>query len=721
MKRYFSLFLSALLLLTLGTPAMAAEEKTDQRLAQVAAQAKKSLGIGDGYEKFYGELWENELAPVWSLTWEREEDSLHVTATGNGKVLSYNLSENTASSTGGAFPPSFPTLTTEQARARAEAFLKKVLESPLESAVFSENSYSRLESGTCRFSGRILLNGLPSPMSFSLTVRSSDGTVIRFSRDSLEGSVIGSVPSASPAAGQADAGALLRSTLALRLEYVLDEEGKTASLRYLPEPGDDYFVDAQSGKLVNLSELYTQAQKRAPAAGGYSADTAAAAPEAAMDNGLTQAEQEGVAKLEGVLSKEALDKKVRETAELGLKAYTLASASYSLDRETDDVSARLSYVRRDGDDGTWRRTVTCDARTGALIAVYSSAPYAEKRTASVGEDEAKKTAEAFLSGLWGEEFAASGLYRADPWNQDASYGAAHAFTYAQQENGYFCPENSLSVAVDITDGSISALSRQWTAGVRFDSADGILDEAAALDAWFDHYNVTLSYQNIPVKLDLSREDPLAASLLEMGYEYFYELKLAYTLEEPEGQMSVGVDAKTGKVITRDSGGEETALRYSDLEGSWARKPLEALAEYGIGWSGGVCLPKKELTQIDLLALLVSADGYRYDEENGGADDLYRRAYQLGILTPAARQDQKRLTRGETVQLLLDGAGYGGTAKLQGIFTCSYADRESIPADLLGYAALAQGLGIVNKDGSFEAGRTATRAEAAVMLYNFMNR
>ena len=70
---------------------------------------------------------------------------------------------------------------------------------------------------------------------------------------------------------------------------------------------------------------------------------------------------------------------------------------------------------------------------------------------------------------------------------------------------------------------------------------------------------------------------------------------------------------------------------------------------------------------------------------------------------------------------LDCAGFGSTAKLQGIFTCSYTDREQIPADLLGYAALAQGLGIVGKDGSFDAGRTATRAEAAVMLYNFMNR
>ena len=86
MKRYFSLFLSALLLLTLGTPALAAEAKTDQRLAQAAAMAKKSLGIGDDYETFHGELWENELAPVWSMNWEREEDSIHVTATGSGRI-----------------------------------------------------------------------------------------------------------------------------------------------------------------------------------------------------------------------------------------------------------------------------------------------------------------------------------------------------------------------------------------------------------------------------------------------------------------------------------------------------------------------------------------------------------------------------------------------------------------------------------------------------------
>ncbi len=104
-----------------------------------------------------------------------------------------------------------------------------------------------------------------------------------------------------------------------------------------------------------------------------------------------------------------------------------------------------------------------------------------------------------------------------------------------------------------------------------------------------------------------------------------------------------------------------------------------------------------------------------------SDDLYSRAYSLGMLTRAERQDGHVMTRGETVRMLLQGAGFGPVARLQGIFTCAYADRDQIPAELLSWAALAQGLGMVSPEGSFAADRAATRAEAAVMLYNLMSR
>lgn len=725
MKRLPSLFLSVLLLAALGIPASAAGSSTDQRLAQVTAKVKKTLEIGDEYTEFYGELRENELAPVWSLNWSRQEDSISVTATESGVVLSYNFSveDGTQIYRGQEFPPTFPAMSRDQAQRSAEAFLDKVLDSPLETAIFNQQSSSSMNTETYRFSGTIALNGLKAPLSFSLSVRASDGKVTRFHRDSLESSVIGGIPSAKPASGKADAGALLKDTLSMRLEYVLNKDRSTASLRYLPESGDTYYVDAQTGELMNLTELYKLVageEEGATMAGGGAAAPEAAAEKNSADtfNGLSLAEQAGIAKLEGVLPKEELDAKLQEITALGLDKYTLASASYSLNRETDDVTASLVYTRRDG-GSVWRRTISCDGRTGALLSVYSFSPYEENRKASITAKEAQETAEAFLADLWGAEYSVSALYKNTPW-ENSSSRASHTFLYAQQENGYFLPENTLNIAVDITDGSISGLSRQWTENVIFDSPEGILDENAALDAWFGHYDTALAYRSVPVKLDLSwDEEPLADALIKMGHSYFYALKLTYALEEPENRIYTGVDAKTGEIVFDDFSYGEPSITYDDLDGHWIKPYAETLAQYGVGWMGGSCQPDRELSQVDLLALLASADGYRYDPETGDVDGLYRWSYGLGILTPADRRDDQLMTRGEVVKLLLDGSGYGSVAKLQGIFTCSYDDQDSIPDELFGYAALAQGLGLVN--GSFGAVRTATRAEAAMLLHNLMNR
>ena len=53
----------------------------------------------------------------------------------------------------------------------------------------------------------------------------------------------------------------------------------------------------------------------------------------------------------------------------------------------------------------------------------------------------------------------------------------------------------------------------------------------------------------------------------------------------------------------------------------------------------------------------------------------------------------------------------------------FAEAAAIPAADLGYAAIAQGLGIIKGDdrGNFAPGRTSTRCEAAYMLWLYMKR
>ena len=71
-----------------------------------------------------------------------------------------------------------------------------------------------------------------------------------------------------------------------------------------------------------------------------------------------------------------------------------------------------------------------------------------------------------------------------------------------------------------------------------------------------------------------------------------------------------------------------------------------------------------------------------------------------------------------MKALLDCGGFGEAARISGIFRCTFTD--SIPDDLYGYAAIAQGLQMVSGT-TFSAGHTATRAEALVMLYQLMSR
>lgn len=713
MKRLVSFALAAVLMGTLALPTGAVS--TDQQLTQVTTRVKALLGIGNEYESFYGDLEDNGISNFWSLNWSGEGRSLSVEASLDGKVLSYTL-DASAATTRPAIPgssslPTFPKISRAEARKTAEAFLNKVLDSQ-ERAVF-EDGTTLAGSNQHRFTGAIQLNGLSAPITFSITVRAEDNQVIRFRRSDLYEGYWQTIPSAAAKTPSGDAAQALKGTLGLRLEYVLEENSSQAVLRYLPDSTDSYYVDAVTGKLVNLTQLYEELGENNRK---YSMDNGGGAPAAeastAPSGGLSQAEQAGIAKLDGVRPKEELDKQIRTLSALGLSQYLLRSASYWVDRETDEVFARIQYVT--GEEKISRRTVVVDARTGALQSMSGYVPYDEERTAALTEAQTLEKATAFLTAQWGEDFALTALYKQDR-NLPAGYDT---YTFAHKVNGYFFPANCFTVSVNVTDGSICGLDKAFDHEATFDAAEGLIQADAALEAWFNTYTTTLCYLAVPYKLN--PEAAQEKALIDRGLQNGVKLQLAYCLERTE--TITGLDAKTGAPISPVQ--VDRSLSYSDLEDCWAKTQVEALAAYGIGYTGGTFQPDKQLTQLDLVALLASTQGYYYDPtQEESADALYRTAYEMGLLTAEQRKDDALLTRIETLRLLLDGAGYGSIAKLEGIFRCSFLDEADIPVDCYGYAAIAQGMGVVNGDsaGNFHPNNTATRLDAAVMLYQFMNR
>lgn len=724
--------LSLLLLCAVSVPAAAetdpaegADNGGDERLAAVTAKVKETLGLNtEGYSEFNGSLVDGELAPAWSLNWSGDAGSMEVEATESGQVIRfYRFDADDQRDTGRlTLPKGDPA----KAKAAAEAFLKRVL-AENESVRLESSGYNSLRQTNYYYRGSILLNGLDSPVDYSVTVRASDNAVTRFYRDNLETEYMGGVPSAGSKTPASTAKALLRDTLSLRLEYVLNEDGSAAALRYLPNTVDSYYVDDGSGKLVNLTELYKEISGDRNYFGAEDGPTA----EAAMDTGgngapqLTEAEQLGADKLKDMLPKETLEQKARAITELGLGKYTLSSASYRDEGEDQPfITARLVFVKST-DDGSYRRTVTLDAKTGELQSVYSSMPWIEDFTPQVDKEQAEKTAGNFLAAYRAERFGECKPYEGDPVSALRYDGDERQYniSYARSVNGWPFPACALNVEIDSTDGSICGFTETWPEGVSFDSAGGIISMDQAVDAYLDAFQVRCSYVAVPQALSAS--DPIYAPMLDMGYTYLNALKLGYQLKFDSGKSPMGIDAKSGAPVYGSY--SESSFTYGDLDGAGEAKPaIEMLASYNIGFAGGSFFPSRELSQLDLVVLLASTDGLRLnpdDLQSRDADMAYQSAYAMGVLSKAERDDSKALSRLDVLRMLLDAGGYGPVAKLQNIYRTDFADQPDIPNGLLGYAALAQAMGVVNtgSEGMLYPNRTATRADAAIMLLAFMQR
>lgn len=726
MKRLVSVLLVLLLALSAALPAAAAEGGSDKELEQVTQSVKNTLDLEtDAYTDFRGNYEEGELTPLWNLYWSGDAGSLSVSALADGTIVSYTLAPAETVSRPNSGLPAFPQGDSEQAQAAAEAFLKRVLSSG-ESAELEETAgLDRLNSTTYRFSGTILLSGLPSPLSCSITVRAADNLVTRFRRDVPESSFLGSVPASTALISQSTAAQSLRTTQSLRLEYILpDEDNTQAVLSYLPDPVHTFYVDAKTGKLVDLTELETRmyqfgmggAANDATTEGGTASDTV---------KDLSEAEQAGIQQLEGVWSQTSLDKALRAVPEYGLGNYTLASARFSVGTAEEDgvapVTCVLRYTRTDGED-VLTRTFTVDARTGQVQVLYSYRPWDEEDQASLTEAEAQAKAEAFLKTYYGEHYTHLALYEvpdstAVPLENEENV-SAYSFCFARKENGYFFPEQSYTVRIDAADGSVCGLSFQYDEAVTFDSPQGIISAQAAMDAWMDTYDVTLGYLLVP--RELTGTDAITQRLIQMGLTSYYYLELGYTLEQEEDFR--GIDAKSGEPMAYSWQEQAEGLSYTDVEGHWAQNDIQRLALFGVGYNGGTFQPGKTLTQWDLVCLLYSLNNTPLDPAQATdqeRNEAYAAAYSMGILTRADRKDDGAVTRSRLVQYLLDGAGYGTVAQLKGIFTCAYPDRASIPADELGYAALAQGLGLVS--GAYNGTALANRGQAAAMLCRLMDR
>lgn len=717
MKRILSLLLTLCLAAALAVPALAETATGDDMeaaLQTITARVKDVLEIDDDYTDFSGNF-NDGLRPGWYLYWSDDERELSVTCDEAGVVTdAYFWANRGQRDSFYGFDAAFPALEENEARAQAEAWLSRLMGEG-ETARIDGYTLGLTRDGAYRFYGAVLMDGLESPVTFNLRLN-GDGLSSYDRSDGYSG-YVGAIPAAEPAVPEADAAPALADAVALELYYVSDGDGG-ARLRYVPA-GPYTVVDAQSGETVDMDALYASFGGT-PGVNGREmpmAEESASAADSAGGRGLTEVELSSIAGYRDVLSQEALDKTVRALPSLGLEDFALARCSYAMDSE-GNVTANLRYScemtannlfgfpRSAYEDYiTWGETpivykyLALDARTGALISLSTSYPLWDgDRTAAAAPSSA--AAEGFLQAAAPEKLAESALCTLK------GYEERRGMTFARLHDGYFFPENYLSVEMNAA-GTVDAFRFVWDDDVTFAPSRGIVDEAAAKAAYIGALDVTLGYVAWPEDIDY--DDPALYRYADWGYTFVESLRLGYYYG---GTADIaGVDALTGEPVIDADGGTFT---YDDLAGESRRESIEALAAVGIGFAGGVFRPGDALTMQDGAVLLLQAAGYSVTDWD---DDMLRQEAQwMGFVTAGQWQPDKVLSRMDFLRMLLGASRYGPAMELEGIWRTTMVHAYRTNA---GCASIAQALGMLEGIGPLSA--ACTRADGAELLYRFMGR
>jgi hypothetical protein len=733
MKKLISLLLCLTLLASLGLTAAAAgtDSAMNERLTAITLKVKETLGIGDSFTSFSGNLNEYGKQSMWSLNWSSDSEQIYVNANENGAVVNYSYNTQGVSIPVNNRIPRFPAMSLDEAKTIAGKFLLRVLDTKIASVDL--NGTSSLDySGNAVYylSGAIKLFGTETPVSVSVSVGAATKQVVSFYRSDM-GQDYSGVTNPSAATDKAAAAALLKGTLNMKLTYALPGDGThTARLQYLPAPNGSYVVDASTGKLVDLSKLDWGDDYRYNSASGKAES---AAPAASADSGaaITAVEQQTIDKLQGVLSQAELEKTVRAYAELGLtsdfKLQNVNYYSYENDKKETVVTANLQFTYAPQDGRSQFRSVTLDAKTGKLQSVSGTILYKDPDTTPTTykytDSQTEAVARSFAGKILPEELKLTVLSKENAPVSDTSGMRNYMFCRAH-ENVTF-PENYISVSVDAETGFVISFYYNWYGyEVTFPSPAGVITADTAAAMYAEAAGTTLGYVSVPTSVQPSG------------------LLLAYT----KADTSVwGVDALKGELLKTTSV-PDTGIAYDDLGGNPYAPLINKLASFGVGFPGGKFLPDARLTQLDALILIESTTGRKFmpipldsarvDVSGVSADskiapvaytsetdDIYSTAYAMGILTPDEKNPSKLVSRAEYVKYLVNALGYQEIAALKGIYDPGFKDDDAIPAGLIGYVAIGRGLGIVNGDntGRLKPNDTATRTMAAVMLYNCLNR
>lgn len=725
MKRKLAVILTIFMLVSVLSPLHSFAAEDDKGLEKAIKTAKSYFDVPEDY-KLISSFGNFDGKKVWNLTWYSENDlggSIDARIDEKGTLLSFSRYKPEYYTDS---PRKFPVISKDEAREKAEEFIKKVNPSAFKNLKYQDYNQVTLSDRMYYFNFTRVVNNIPYPDNYiGISVHRDTGEIVDYYCNWIDGVVF---PSASKAISIEKAQEAYKEKLGLKLIYqsaTVKNETKVFPI-YVPKYSSySYAIDAVTGERINITPRYDIYY-------GGSADTAmkqASMKDAGGAEGeitLSPEEEKEVNKMSNLISLEEAEKIARDSSVIGLDK-KLKLESYNLSREWYDegeIRWRLNFAfyPEKGEKEEYKyASVTLDAKTGEIVSFYVSTPYNENEKAKDDETAAKAAIEKFLKEFKPDKFEQVKLDEDFTDNiiiaENSELPRSYWFHFSRQVNGISFPDNGFSVTYDAVNQRVTDFSMSWY-DIEFPSIENVAPVEEVYDAVFDQLGLELQYKGIYKNGEVYAR--------EIGNEK-PEMKLVYVLKLDKPHY---FDAFTGNIVNYDGTPykEYKPAEYTDIEGHFAEKQIKTLAEYGVYLEGEEFRPGEQIKQKEFFTLLTSTMDYYYgpilteDSSQEDIDNMYRYLIREKIITADEKNPEAAVSREDAVKYIIKSLKYNEVAEIKGIYNCPFADADEIDPELVGYVTIAYGLKIVSgSGGKFMPNKTLTRAEAAVMIYNYLQR
>lgn len=663
MKKIISLIAAAAIAVSC-IPVFAANADNMQ---EVLLSVKQRVDIPEEYTEFESSTTHSDYNTQYHFEWHTEdyEKSMYVSCYDDGMITSYGSYDGYRER-----EPHISKMSADEAKQIAEDFVQTINPNYPYEVVVQDNDNASIYNTHRYFAIGIYANGVYiENESGSVTVDTEKGSVTDFNiwyePDTKE--YFTDLEQFIPA-GDAKQAYIAAFPMELVYRSYYDDDNKEIFYPvYTTTDGYNEYINGVTGEKEAV-DFYRNAMRAYE-----TADMGEEEMSTASKANLTPQELEEIEKINNLIPKETIEKQLRANKVLNLPQKTQTENIY-LTKNWRGDTYRYYVTMSVGDDFI---NADIDALTGEIYSYYRSYPDAENR-------ESKN--DAALKALAGDK--------------------ASEFMYNVERNYYERYINGIKV-----EGNNAYLG----------FADGVLTE----------YNISYSNAEFPsIDAIMSAEDAAWALLEQTDYKAVcvagYNGDGEACLYPVYSLNALSINPFTGKAVDWQNneltGVENAPLTYSDISGHYAEKYITALAEYGIGFEGGLFKPDEKITQLDLLTLLNAiyggGDVIVFLDSKVQAENTYTHSLSHNIIAEDERDDNSVITRETASIYLIRAIGAEEYASYNDIYVTPFDDVT----ENKGYIALLSAMGVVNGDGGhFNPKREITRAEAAVMLYNYLTR